>query len=182
MVHRVPQPQGISSIIFIFVTVTRFAITQYGMYHLNINIYTYGDTGITAMDSATGSIYLEDPGVDRHHLIIPNTHSIFPRPWCRELWPSFHRSTQFVWFLTHFCQAFIDPRNMCGSSWPGVSSYPFTFFLRCSRQNRSVSQIPFGCHVRCGRVLMIGCLSSSSSISPHHDQVNLETHSEAMIE
>jgi len=30
------------------------------------------------MDSATGSIYFGDPGVDRHHLVIQNTHSILP--------------------------------------------------------------------------------------------------------
>jgi len=33
-------------------------------------IYSYGDTGITEMDSVTGSIYFGHPGVDRHHLII----------------------------------------------------------------------------------------------------------------
>ena len=33
-------------------------------------IYTYGDTGITEMVSATGCIYLKDIRVDRHHLII----------------------------------------------------------------------------------------------------------------
>ena len=36
----------------------------------SLYIYTYGDTGITEMDSATGSIYLGDPGVDRHHLTL----------------------------------------------------------------------------------------------------------------
>jgi hypothetical protein len=30
------------------------------------------------MDSATGSIYFEDHGVDRHYLIIRNTESIMP--------------------------------------------------------------------------------------------------------
>jgi len=33
----------------------------------SLYIYTFGDTGITEMDSATNSIYLGDPGVDRHH-------------------------------------------------------------------------------------------------------------------
>ena len=50
------------------------------------------------MDSATGSIHLGDPGVDRHHLIIQNTHCIFPSSSCNALLPSFCRSTQFVWF------------------------------------------------------------------------------------
>ena len=35
----------------------------------SLNIYTYGDTGITEMNSATGSIYLGDPVVDRHLII-----------------------------------------------------------------------------------------------------------------
>jgi len=65
----------------------------------SLYIYTYGDTGITEMDSVTWSIYLEDPGVDRHRLIIRNTHSILPSPWCRALLPSIHISTQFVWFI-----------------------------------------------------------------------------------
>jgi len=44
----------------------------------------YGDTGVTGMDGATGSIYWGDPGVDRLHLISYHiiiqriTHSIFP--------------------------------------------------------------------------------------------------------
>ena len=43
-----------------------------------LKIYSYGDTGMTEMDSAAISIYLGDPGVDRHHLITRNTHSIIP--------------------------------------------------------------------------------------------------------
>jgi len=55
----------------------------------SLYIYEYGDTGIMELDSATGSIYLGDRGVDRHHLIIGNTHSIFPRSWSHALLPSF---------------------------------------------------------------------------------------------
>jgi hypothetical protein len=44
----------------------------------SLYIYTFGDTGITAMDSASGGIYFGDPGVDRHLLIIRNTNSILP--------------------------------------------------------------------------------------------------------
>jgi len=51
------------------------------------------------MDSATGSIYLGDSGVDTHHLIIWNTPSIFPRSWSHALLPSIKRSKQFVWFM-----------------------------------------------------------------------------------
>jgi hypothetical protein len=65
----------------------------------SLYIYTYGDTGIPEMDSATGSIYLGDPRVDRHHLIIRNTHSIFLSSWSHALLRSIHRSTQFVWFI-----------------------------------------------------------------------------------
>jgi hypothetical protein len=36
----------------------------------SLYIYTDGDTGITEMGSVEGSIYLEDPGLDTHHLII----------------------------------------------------------------------------------------------------------------
>jgi len=133
------------------------------------------------MDSATESIYLGDPGVDRYHRIIRNTHSFFPSSWSHAPLPSFHRSTQFVWFLTHSSQAFIDPCNLCGSSWPGIPSYPLTLFLRSSSQNGSFSGILFGYYARCGGVLMMGCLPSSSTVSPHRDRVNLEMDSEAVI-
>jgi len=107
---RVPQPQGISFIIFVFVTVTRFATSYYGMYYLSLSIYIH-----TEMDPATGSIYLADPGVDRHHLIIRNRHSIFPSSWSHALLPSFDRSTQFVWFI------------MAG--YPFISSHPLPTLL-----------------------------------------------------
>jgi len=41
----------------------------------------YGDTVVTEVDWATGSIYSGDPWVDWHHLIVAYneyTHSIFP--------------------------------------------------------------------------------------------------------
>jgi len=69
------------------------------MYYLSLSKYTYGDTGIMEMDWATGSIYLGVPGVDRHHLIIWNTHSINPHSWSHALWPRVHGSTQFVSFI-----------------------------------------------------------------------------------
>jgi len=40
---RVPQLQGISFIIFVFVTVTKFATSYHGMYYLSLHIYTYRD-------------------------------------------------------------------------------------------------------------------------------------------
>jgi len=134
------------------------------------------------MDPATGCIYLEDLGVDRHHLIVRNTHSILPSPWSHTVLLSFHRSMQFVWFLTHSCQVCIDPCNLCGSSWPGSPSDLLTIFLRSSSQNHSVSRIPFGWHARCGGVLMMSCLLSISTVSPHLDRMNTDIHSEAVIE
>ena len=41
----------------------------------------YGDIGILETDSATTSIHLRELGVDVHHLIIRNTHSLFPSSW-----------------------------------------------------------------------------------------------------
>jgi len=131
MVLRVPQPQGISSIIFIFVSHQICYIIIWHILSKSVYIYTYGYTGITEMDSATGSIYFEDPTVDRHHPIIRNTHSIFPSSRSHALLPSFHRSTQCLRFLTHFCPAFIHPRNLCGSSWPGIAPCLPTLF-QCS--------------------------------------------------
>jgi len=131
---------------------------------MSLYIYTYGDTGITEIDSATGSIYLDNPGVDRHHPILKITHSIFPNTRSHALLPSFHRSKQFVQFIM-----------------VGIASYPLTLFVRSSSQNRLFSQIPFGYHARCARVLMTECLRSSSSILQHHE-VSLEMHSEAVIE
>ena len=50
------------------------------------------------IDSATGSIYVGDPGVDRH-CIIRNAHSIFPSSRSHALLPSIHGSMQYVWFI-----------------------------------------------------------------------------------
>jgi len=90
---------------------------------------------------ATGSIYLGDPGVDRHHLIKQfNPHCIFHSSWSHALLPSCHGSMQFVWILKHSCRAFIDPRNIRGSSQPGSRPHPLNLFLCFSSQNRSFSQ------------------------------------------
>jgi hypothetical protein len=61
-----------------------------------------GETAITEMNRVTGSIYLGDPGVDRHHLILSynEIHTLsFPALGSHTLLQSFHRATQFVWFL-----------------------------------------------------------------------------------
>jgi hypothetical protein len=77
---RIPQPQCISFIIFMFVTPTRLATSYYGMYYLGLSIYIH-----TEMDSGTGSVHLADPGVERHYLITRNTLRIFPRSWFHAL-------------------------------------------------------------------------------------------------
>jgi len=84
-------------------------------------------------------------------------------------------------FLTHPCQGFIDPHNSCGSSWPGIPSYPVTLLLHSTDRNRSFSRIPIRCHARCCEMLTMGCLPSSSPVSPHHVQVSLEMHLQAII-
>ena len=129
------------------------------MYYLSLNIYTDGDTGITETDSVTGSIYLGEARVDRHHRIIRNTHSFFPRSSSHAPLLSFHRSTKFVWFI------------MAG--YPVISSHPLPTLLKPERL--------FLRNARCRGVLIMGCLPSSSTVSPHHDGVKLEMHSKAMI-
>jgi hypothetical protein len=46
----------------------------------------------------TGSIYLGDPGVDRHHLILSSYNEIHTQSF-----PTFD--------LTRYCQDFVDPHN-----------------------------------------------------------------------
>jgi len=44
----------------------------------SLYIYTFGDTGITEMDSATGSIYFRDSMVDRYLIIFKYTLYLAP--------------------------------------------------------------------------------------------------------
>jgi len=85
VVLTVPYPQGISSIILVCYSHKIRYIILWHVLSKSLYIYTYGDTVIMEMDSATGSIYLESPRVDRHHLNIRNTHSIFPSAWSHAL-------------------------------------------------------------------------------------------------
>jgi len=130
----------------------------------SLYIYIYKDPGITEIDLATGSVYLDDPSVDRHHPFRKNTHSIFPNSRSHALLPSLPRSKQFVLFIM-----------------VGIPSYPLTLLVHSLSQNCSFSSIPFRCHARCARLLMMGCLRSCSSVLQHHG-VSLEMHSEAVIE
>ena len=125
---------------------------------------------------------LADCGVDRHHHTIQNVCSIFPSSCCHALLPSYHRSTQFVWFLTHFCQAFIDQRNS-GCSWsPNLKLFPLTCFVQTSHQNHSIPRCLFWCYSKCGRILIMSALHTRFAIWLHCDQVCLEMYLEAIIE
>jgi len=142
-------------------------------------IYTYGHTGIMEIDSESGCSYLGDSGVDRHHRIIWNTHSTLSSSWFHRLLLRIHRSTWFVWSVTHSCQAFIYPRNSSGSAWPGITICHLTLFWRSLSQNYSIWKRPFTCHVRYSTICMTGCLPSVSTVSPHHDRGSLEIQLEA---
>jgi len=133
------------------------------------------------IDSASGSIYLGEPGVVRHHFIIRNTDSSFPRSLPHALSPSIRRSTQSVWLLMHSCEVFIDPPNLCALSWPVIPSYYLTLFLHSVSVKRSLSQIPFVYHMRCGRVYIIRCLPSSTALSSRLDWLDWRMHSEGVI-
>jgi len=64
-----------------------------------LNDGAYRDTWMAEMHYAMGSTYLRDPMVDRYHLIIWDTQSVFPSCWSHAFLLSFHRSRPFVWFL-----------------------------------------------------------------------------------
>jgi len=167
----------------VFVSVTWFPISSDGMYDPSLSIYIY--TVIqeyTEMDSPTGSIYLGDPRIDIHHLSIQNTHSIIPITWYHGVLMSISGSMQFVWILTNTGRGFIYPHNICCSSWQGILSYPRTLVLLSSSKDYSFSRVPFVCYASFGELMMIGCLPSSSAVSPYHDPLNLEMYSEVMFE
>jgi len=88
----------------------------------------YGDTAVTEVDSMTGSIYLADRGVHRHHLIsISSFHTM-----------KIHTLSFPTFSLTCSVRDFVDPRT-CVDTQRRVVSYHLTRFLRSSNQNRSVS-------------------------------------------
>jgi len=70
----------------------------------------YGDTGMTEVDWAIGSIYLRDPRVDRHHLILLLHNEI-------------HNPSFPTFDLTHSFRDFVHPHG-----W--VVSHLLTLFLR----------------------------------------------------
>jgi hypothetical protein len=108
----------------------------------------YGDTRMREVDWAMESIYSRDPGVDRRHLILLSHNEI-------------HNLSFPTFDLTRSFRDFVDPRNCVGPH-GRVASHLLTLFLSSSSQNRSFSQLPFGCRERCGGVLMMGSLPSRS--------------------
>ena len=97
-------------------------------------------------------------------------------------WYEIHTPSFPALRLMYSCRAFGDPCNLCSSSWPGIPLYPLTLFLHSLSQDCFFSRMPFGWHARCGGLSIMGCLPSTSSVSQHRDGVNLEMHSEALIE
>jgi len=81
----------------------------------------YGDTGVTEVERVTGSIYLADPRVDRHHLIsISSYHTM-----------KIHTLSFPTFGLTRSVRDIVDPSNRMGSSMPGSirSSHPIPTLL-----------------------------------------------------
>jgi len=115
----------------------------------------YRDTGVTEVDRVMGSIHSADPGVDRHHLISTSSYHTM----------KIHTLSFPTCGLTCSFQDFVDPCN-CVDPQQRVVSYLLTRFRRSSNQNCCFWSIPFGCQERCGGVLMVGSLPSSSIVSP----------------
>jgi hypothetical protein len=65
----------------------------------SLYMYTYRDAEIMEMDSATGRLYIYDPWVDRHHLVIRNRQSLFPSSSPHVPLPTIPKSVQFVEFI-----------------------------------------------------------------------------------
>jgi len=110
----------------------------------------FGDTGKTKKDWLMGSIYFGDPGINWHHLII-------------------HRDIHTLSFSalgpTASCGVFINPCNLYIASLQGSRLCPLTNVLHSSREDCTLTRIPFGCCVRFCGVLMLNSLASSFAIS-----------------
>jgi len=121
--------------------------------------WVYEDREIMEVDWATGSIYLGDPGVDRYHLIFISSYHTTKIPTLS--FPTFA--------LTRSFRDFVDPRNSVDPHGQ-VVSYLLTVFLRSSSWNCIFSGIPLWCRERCGGMLMVGSLPSTSIISAQWPQ------------
>jgi len=88
--------------------------------------WLYRDKGVPEVDRVMGSIYLADPGVDRHHLIsISSYHTM-----------KLHTLSFSTFGLTSSVRHFVDWRN-CVDPQRLVVAYILTRFLCSSNQNRS---------------------------------------------
>jgi len=81
----------------------------------------YGDTGVTEVERVTGSVYLADHGVDRHHLISISSYHTMKIPTLSS--PTFG--------LTRSIRDIVDPPNCVGSSTLGsiISSHTIPTLL-----------------------------------------------------
>ena len=104
----------------------------------------YRDIGVTQEDVVIGSIYLLDPGLDRHHPISISFYHIM-----KIQAPSF---PTFV--LTRSVRDLVDTQCY-------VVLYLLTQFVRNLNQNHSIWWMLFRCHERCAGVLMVGSLCPS---------------------
>jgi len=98
---------------------------------------------------------LASPRVDRHYFIsISSYHTM-----------KLHSLSFPTYGLTRSVRDFVEPRK-CVDPQHRVISYLLTQFLSSSNRNHSFLSITFGCCERCGGVLMVGSLPSSSIVSP----------------
>ena len=109
----------------------------------------YRDSGVTEVDGVPGSIYSADLGVDRHHLISISSNHLM----------KIHTLSFPTFGLTRSVRDLVARQHR-------VVSYLITRFLHTWNRNRSFSWISFGYRKRCGGVLMVGSLPSSSVVSP----------------
>jgi len=104
----------------------------------------YGDTGVREVDRVTGSIYLADPGVDRHHLIsISSYHTM-----------KIHTLSFPTFGLTHSVREYVDSRN-CVDSHGRVVSYLLTSL-------RSPSSMEMECEERFSQPHALHCNPNAS--------------------
>jgi len=118
--------------------------------------WLYGDTRVTEVAWAMWSIFGRPPDrwtLSHFHLILSyneNAHTVFHIFQSLSLLPRFRGYTQ-----------------LRGSSRPtSIISSQLLTFLRFLSWNSSPSRILFGCHERCGRILMVGSLPCSCVVSP----------------
>jgi hypothetical protein len=101
------------------------------------------------------STYLGDPGEHRHHLIFISS-----------CYTTYIHTLSFLTFgLNVSFRDLVTQCNCEDSHGQVVSSLP-TSFLSASSYNLFASRALFGHCERCGGILMVGCLPSSSVVSP----------------